>query len=182
MTAILVTISAVFTSKSLGPIIFAILFLPVTAYFVIEFGKEIKSIFSKKSGEDSDTHFLPRKAESLVLIIVFALLFGFGFKNVIANTKVKLTEVDDPSSTNTPLIFKAIATPSTPLSVITVAITDGSPTINIRNKPTIYSDKITTAKDGDKFEVISKDSGWYLVKIAGNATDSGYISAKYIKQ
>lgn len=58
-----------------------------------------------------------------------------------------------------------------------VKIDDGSTYVNIRQKPSIVSEKIGQANDGDTFEFISLDAGWYEIKLTDGST--GYISAKY---
>ena len=70
-----------------------------------------------------------------------------------------------------------------PKIILTVKI-DGSSAsssaqVNIRQKPTTASRKIGQARDGDTFEFVSIDSGWYEVKLA---TGSGFISAAFIKK
>lgn len=44
-----VTVSAALTSKTLGPVIFVFLFLPVAAYFMIEFFKQLKGNSAKST-------------------------------------------------------------------------------------------------------------------------------------
>ena len=67
---------------------------------------------------------------------------------------------------------------------LSVKIDDGSTYVNIRQKPTVNSEKISTAKDGNTFEFVSKVPGWYEVRLTDGSTgftsETGFISAKYI--
>lgn len=58
-----------------------------------------------------------------------------------------------------------------------VKIGDGSSYVNIRQKPTINSEKIGQANDGDILEFVSLKAGWYEIKLTDET--SGFISAKY---
>jgi len=60
---------------------------------------------------------------------------------------------------------------------IVVKISDGSPFVNMREEPTIYSLKVGEASEGERFEFISESLGWNQVKLADGST--GYISGKY---
>lgn len=60
----------------------------------------------------------------------------------------------------------------------TIKINDRSDYVNIRQKPAINSEKIGKANDGDTFEFISLNSGWYEIRLADGQT--GFISNKYI--
>jgi len=86
--------------------------------------------------------------------------------------------LEAPNPSSSPFIFK-VEPSATPAASLTIFITDGSPSINIREKPTIYSGKVGTASDGETFTYISKDNGWYQINLASG---SGYVSAKYVKE
>lgn len=64
--------------------------------------------------------------------------------------------------------------------IVLVQIDDAtaSASVNIRQKATTDSKKIGSAKNGDTFEFVSLDVGWYEVKLNDGST--GFISAKYI--
>jgi hypothetical protein len=66
-----------------------------------------------------------------------------------------------------------------PKSTVTILINDGASSVNIRQQATINSAKIAQAKDGEVFELISKQKDWFEIKLA---SQSGFISAKYIKE
>lgn len=177
ITAFLITVSTVFTSQTIGPVIFATLFLPVTAYFVIEFFKQLRLMFSPKSLEDTDVSSGPRKGEFFLISFIFLLLLGTGIWNIYNSSETSAQS--EPQPTSTPLTFRVNPSPTPGITVV-VSITDGSEFINVREKATVYSEKITEAKDGDIFEYVSKNAGWYEVKLPSGS--NGFISAKYVKE
>jgi len=170
LASLFITVSSVLTSQTLGPVIFSTLFLPVTAYFVIEFFKTIRS--------GSDTSNPPKKKEFIVIGLIFLALTALSLLNIIKNkSKAPSSEsvaVSQPSSS--PLIFKS--SDDTAKTMIEINITDGSTSVNVRAKPTVYSDKIGEAKNGESYELISKDSGWYKIKFNDQ---EGFIANKYVK-
>lgn len=88
----------------------------------------------------------------------------------------------DPTATPTPVPHKSGSdtTSTSSVSLLTVKISDGSETVNIRQKPMITSAIISKAKNGDLFEVVSIDSRWYEVKLPNSST--GFISSAYIQE
>jgi len=50
-------------------------------------------------------------------------------------------------------------------TMIIIKITDDTESVNLREKPTTESAKVGKAKDGDTFELISEESGWYQIKL-----------------
>jgi hypothetical protein len=179
IASLLITVSLVLTSNTFGPVIFATLFLPVTAYFIIEFFKQMHTIVLPKSEKAPVPTPKPKKGEAIVFILIFILLVGLGINNIRVTSKANSNpDSSTPQASSSPFIFKTGQT-STPAASLTVSITDGSPTINIRQKPTTYSEKIGTAKDGDKFTYVDKVDGWYQINLA---TGSGYVSSKYVKE
>src|SRR5260221_2143327 len=167
VASLLITIGTVGSATNTLPVIFVILFLPVTSYFLVEFIET-----------NPETEMLPGKGESILFLAVFIFFLGFGIKNVMG------ISIPNPTSTASTLIFKAVPSPTPtptpkPIIMITVKIPDGSTTVNIREKPTIYSNKIAQVKNGDKLEEIAKITDWYEVKINGLV---GYISKLYVVQ
>lgn len=55
--------------------------------------------------------------------------------------------------------------------------TGGAEFINIREKPSTESGKIDKARNGDSFEMVSRDSGWYEIKL--NDRLNGFISEEF---
>jgi putative transposase len=60
-----------------------------------------------------------------------------------------------------------------------IKIDDPAILVNIRQEPTTDSAKVDKAYNGEVFEFISENSGWYEVKIANELT--GFISADYVE-
>lgn len=167
IAAFFITISLAFTSQAVGPFVFTVFFLPVAAYFVIEFFKHLRG--------GGDTLISLKRGESLTLLMVFLLLLGIGIRNVYKKSAVPAEAVPAPS----PLIFKSDKSPS-PEETISISISDGSAFVNIRQKPTVYSEKIGEAKDGETFGYTQKTGEWYEVELENGSY--GYVSARYVKE
>ncbi|CAN5349542.1 hypothetical protein BH10PAT1_BH10PAT1_0960 [soil metagenome] len=171
LVCLFIIISTAMASSSI-PIAFIILFLPVFLYFLFELFKR-----------DPESKVFPREGEMVFILIVFTILFGIGLRNVLIAPHKKINNTS-PSEN---LVFKTqkqtTPTPSpspTPVAeIVTVNISDGSNSINIREKPTIYSDKVGEAKDGDQFSKISETTEWDEVQ---KDNVHGYISKIYIKK
>ena len=114
---------------------------------------------------------LQRMPELLATIVVFLLLFTFGIRNVMVST------ANDFNPSITPAVLSTTEEVK-PKMIVTVKVSDGAESVNIRQKSTTNSEIIGQAKDGDIFEFVSADSKWYEVKLA---TESGFISATYVE-
>ncbi len=120
-----------------------------------------------------------RIPEFLAAGTMFLLLVGLGVRNINASI-AKLT----PKSAPTPLVLpKAVEVEIEPeikpKTMLTVKITDGATSINILQAPIVSSNKIGEAKEGDTFEYVSTDSGWYEIKLADGSV--GFIPASFIE-
>lgn len=60
--------------------------------------------------------------------------------------------------------------------MVIIKVDDELDRVNIRQKPTVMSEKIGQAKNGDSFEFVSIDSDWYEIKLNDNLI--GFISAE----
>jgi len=94
--------------------------------------------------------------------------------NTIDTATISASLSPTPSISPTTMVTEEIQ----PKIMVTIKISDGSASVNIRTEPNSSSDKIVDAVDGDSFEVVSTVEGWYEVKLASGST--GFISAKYI--
>ena len=55
--------------------------------------------------------------------------------------------------------------------------TSGAGFVNIREKPSTQSGEIGKARDGDTFEMVSRESDWYEIKL--NNESNGFISEEF---
>ena len=146
---------------------------------------------------DPDLKPISRIPEFLaVSVTMFVVLLSFGIRNIMVSSVAKSNQTSPNSEvlgatkeTNpkaTPTVtpeLKLTVTPTVtsiadPEVIMTVKIDDGSSYVNIYQNPTTNSGKIGEAKNGDTFELVSQDPGWYEVKLADGS--SGFISAEYI--
>lgn len=124
---------------------------------------------------------LQRMPEFLATGAVFLLLLTFGIRNIMVSTTKSLNPPSSPSvlsETKKVEDVKPKVEDIKPKIIVTVKTDDGVESVNIRQNPTVNSEKIGQAKNGDTFEFVSLDSKWYEVKLA---TGSGFISAAYIE-
>lgn len=117
---------------------------------------------------------------------IFVLLLSLGLRNIAAvaqspetahTTILGTTTLASPTSTAEPEPIPAPTATPEPKIMLTVRSDHGP--VNIREKPTVYSNKIGEALDGDTFEFVSKSQSWMEVKLPENST--GFISSKYTK-
>lgn len=136
-----------------------------------------------------------------VSISSFILLFALGVRSVMnsqaeatgtSHTPVqptpevaglysdeKVSPTPSPNPTASPT-FTPTPTPSpVPETIVVIKIEDGSQSVNIRKEPTIVSEVVGKAFQGDAFEFMSEDAGWYQIKL--DETTSGFVSPKYAK-
>ncbi len=127
--------------------------------------------------ERLDSGFKPRFAELFTAMGVFLILLFLGIRNIAASAHKSSTTSPTPKVLSSEII-KPINSPE-PKKIISIKIIDGSISVNIRQKPTIQSNKIGDAHNGDNFELVSKDEKWYGVKLPDGST--GFISAIYVE-
>ena len=70
------------------------------------------------------------------------------------------------------------ATETKPMKIVTVILEDKSSIVNIRKEASTSSRIIGKAENGSSYELISKTTDWYEVKLVDGSI--GFISAKYI--
>lgn len=118
--------------------------------------------------------------EFAIATAVFIFLFAFGLRNVLVSpTKaiISIHTISSPSPPPTALVEGL--EDEKPKIILAVKIDNASNSINIRQNPSIQSEKIGEAKNGDVFEFVSINSGWYGVKLTDGST--GFISSKFIE-
>lgn len=117
-----------------------------------------------------------RMPEFAGIVAVFLLLLGLGFRNVKIATAQKLAA----APTQSPSVLAESVEPrdpSEPKITVVVKISGDVDHINIRKSPSITSEKVAQAKNGDEFEFVSVNSGWYEVKLTDGAT--GFIASEF---
>ena len=135
--------------------------------------------------KEAEPQFLPpmaRLPEIAAISAVFLMLFGFGLKNIGTTTAkgFSLPAVMAPQvlSESTEAVSPPEPTPAPePKKTVTVKITDGAAAVNIRQNPTVRSEKVGEAKDGEVFEFVSLNSNWYEIKLADGS--NAFILASY---
>lgn len=125
-----------------------------------------------------------------VSTLMLILLVGLGVRNIMASSNNSLSSISIP----TPLVLseksviEEVKPTPTPVAekvepkiiLVVIKITDGSEAVDIYKEPTINSERVSVAKEGDIFEFISENSDWYEVKLTDGST--GYVSVKYIEK
>lgn len=114
-----------------------------------------------------------RVPEIAGITAVFLLLVTLGIRNINASSSKVLGVEATPLPSPTPTLSveeKKLE------QMVVIKITDGVETVNIRQNPSINSKKIGEAKDGQTFEFVSLNSGWYGVKLDSGL---GFIFATY---
>ncbi|MBI1864013.1 SH3 domain-containing protein [Candidatus Woesebacteria bacterium] len=119
---------------------------------------------------------LSRLAELFTATGVFFVLLFLGIRNIDASVHKNSTVSPTPISSQ--VLSESVKPTDSPKPRVIVKITDGVMSVNIRQKPSIQSDKIGEARDGDSFELISEHKGWFGIKLTDGST--GFISAIYI--
>lgn len=121
-----------------------------------------------------------RVPEYAAIFAIFVLLTGLGLYNINTTSAKNLASNPAPavlsSSIQATASPKPAASPA-PKNMVVVKITDGAETVNIRRNPTVNSEKIGEAKDGETFEFVSINSGWYEIKLSNGST--GFILSAY---
>lgn len=118
-----------------------------------------------------------RIPELLAASLVFVLLLGFGLRSI--KTAAKIPE--NPSiifGTKTASVTPAPTPSPEPKTVLIVRSTEGP--VNVREQPTVQSQIIGQAQNGDKFEFVSENSGWYQVNLPDGLI--GFIFSKYLEK
>jgi len=112
---------------------------------------------------------------------IFFLLLSVGIKNISASGSTNPSP--SPSSVLSESTVAPTPTPSAteaPKTIITIKITDGSKSVNIRKSASVGSEKVGEATDGETFELVSIVSGWYEVVLSDGT--NGFISPKYVER
>lgn len=61
--------------------------------------------------------------------------------------------------------------------MVVIKINDDSESVNIRQGPSTSAQKIGQAKQDERFELVSEETGWYQIKLSDGS--SGFVSERY---
>ncbi len=120
---------------------------------------------------------LSRIPEVVGVATVLLVLVTLGIRNIHASTNKVLGISATPVATFTPPPAGGPTPTPEPKKMVVIKITDGAEKVNIRQNPTVGSEKIGEALDGQKFEFVSLNSNWYEVKLASGG--NGFILSAY---
>jgi|SRR3989344_5145783 len=127
-----------------------------------------------------------------VFILAFLLLTTLGIRNIQSSAVRSpqsqppppapevLSETEEvmPTEALPPELTPEATSEVVPNAILTVKLEDASSIVNIREEPSTDSAKLGKALYGDTFEFVSKDQGWYEIRLDNGLT--GFISEKYI--
>ena len=161
-----------------------------------ELSKEASSEISKSSEEIQTNPDLKSRPKVFgfmaTFIFAFLLLTTLGIRNIQSSAVISpqsqpppapevLSETEEVKPTGD---LRPDPTPETrskvPKAILTVKLEDASSIVNIREEPSTDSAKLGKARYGDTFEFVSKEQGWYGVRLDNGLT--GFISEKYIEK
>jgi hypothetical protein len=145
--------------------------------------QEAKKVESFKAQRSKTPEFVA------TMSLIFALLFTLGVRNVrdteaqylADSTPQKVPQViQTPGAAEKPQEMQEQVAGVEDEPVITqsiiITVKDGSDSVNLREKPSIYSPKVGEAYDGNIFELVEENSGWYGIKLEDGLA---FVSAKY---
>ena len=147
---------------------------------------EDKTLYTEKREAVSKNQHPPSRRRTPELIAasgIFVILLTLGLRNIIGSSK-NIVNTPPPTSSvlsETMETEKPTETMETkePKKMLSVKATGGSANVNIHQEPAVNSKMVGKAKEGDIFEFVSEDSGWYEIKLADGSV--GFISSKYIE-
>jgi len=119
-----------------------------------------------------------RVPEISAILAVFLVLLGIGLRNINVSETKSLAN----SPTLAPSVLSDSVQPTaSPKPKITLMVKNTGKSIpaTIHKEPSINSEKVGEAMDGDIFEFNSINSGWYGVKLTDGSI--GFIHSKYIE-
>lgn len=110
-----------------------------------------------------------------VASVVFVLLFTLGVRNIQTSvTQTKNSTIAMPSQTTQ---VSGVEDVQPEPKILVIKISDGSESVNVRERPTTKSEIVGKVQDGDTFELVSKEEEWYQIKLDGET--NAFVSAKY---
>lgn len=122
----------------------------------------------------------------VVAAVVFLLLLGLGFRNIKVSSAKKVISQPIPSpavsgvsDTATEVVKETETAEEGDVKLILEVETgNGSSIVNIRKFPIVQSDEIGETKDGETFEIVSREKDWYGILMPDGTT--GFINERYV--
>jgi uncharacterized protein YgiM (DUF1202 family) len=172
LLSVLASVSGVLSIKKIEDLIFQLLFLPVTLFFIFE---TISVLFINKKPL-SETLFQGKKG--LFTFALVALVAASIFK-ILSFTKPK--EIKEEPSPSPLVIHKEITPTKEPTKGPSITIKTNNPEtlVNLRKDPTTTSEIIGNLKSGEEYILISQKGDWYQIKIDDSL--SGWVFKDYVK-
>lgn len=160
--ALFISVSGFWGTKRPETLVFQLIFLPVVLYFLINTIR----IFKKKNNLRGNLG----PGATFISVIILIVLLGTSLNRIFF---AKKTALPTPAS--------ALLPSPTPLpsKKVIIVIEDGSPTVNIREKATIYSDIVKKVEKGSIFDLLEEEKEWF--KIRWDEKSEGYVSKRYAK-
>src|SRR3990167_6295449 len=154
----------------------------------IIFNNDTECLESRDLASSGDLHLNPGlKSRPKVFGFMAASILALLLLTTLGIRNIQISAVRSPQSLPAPQVLSETeeVKPTEvikPKVILTVKIDDASASssayVNIREEPSTDSAKLGKARDGDAFEFVSKDQGWYEVRLDNGLT--GFISEKYI--
>ena len=113
---------------------------------------------------------------------IFVILLALGLRNIIGSSKNIVTTPSPTSSVLSETVETKESTETVETKeskkMLSVKATKGSANVNIHQEPAVNSKTVGKAKEGDIFEYVSINSGWYEIKFPDGST--GFISEELV--
>lgn len=157
-------VSAIMTFQKSGNVLVLIVLFPIIGYFVYYFARLLIKKEPLPSGPKSKT------VNKIILIVFVALVTGSTY-----------TILAIPSEKATMKKSQWIATtPDTHMKKQQFGTikTDGDGRVRVRQKPSVESAIVDTAKNGQTFEILENADDW--VRVSLEASQSGWIHTEFI--
>jgi len=170
--ATIASISGVLNIKTTQDLIFQVLFLPVSLFFIFE---TIQVFFLNKKplAESLFSGRKPILIFSLSLLIIVVAIKSLNLTRP-KETKLETTPIPVLSSTPTPQPTKDN------LPKITIKTKNPQTIVNLREAPSTNSEIIGGLKSGQVYSLIEEKGDWYNIKIDENT--KGWVYKDYIQK
>jgi hypothetical protein len=116
--------------------------------------------------------------EVSTLFAIYLLLIGVGVRNinVYASKNIANSTASTPAVLSETIIASPSPEPTTKTMILINTSSKENEFIKIHQEPVSFSPVVFEARDGDIFEFVSVNSGWYEIKLSEDLT--GYVWAE----